>query len=270
MPSLLINGNRLVVERGGDGLPLVLVHGSWTGRAVWNAVAEILRERFDVTAYDRLGYNGSDRPASPYTRRRHEDDLIALIEHLDAGPVRSSATPTAAHLARRRRAAPGPRPRRRGPRAGADRARRPRRRAVAALARPSAPSPPASEPATTRQRRTVLRGDRARPGGLGMLPDVWGCDHNAPTFAAETERLDARSTPTPIPAYDGRILMTQGALSPAWFPRDRRRGRRVGIPHAERVVMPGRRATARTTPTPPSSPRWSRRTSAAGAAAQAA
>src|SRR3712207_9472275 len=87
MPHIPINGNHLVVERGGEGAPLVLVHGSWTGRVVWNAVAEILRERFDVTAYDRLGYNDSERPVAAYTRRRHEDDLIALIEHLDAGPV---------------------------------------------------------------------------------------------------------------------------------------------------------------------------------------
>src|SRR4051795_10782084 len=87
MAHLTINGNALAVEDGGAGTPVVCVHGGWTGQVVWRAFAERLRAHHAVTTYDRLGHADSARPASGYSRRRHEDDLAALIDQLGRGPV---------------------------------------------------------------------------------------------------------------------------------------------------------------------------------------
>jgi pimeloyl-ACP methyl ester carboxylesterase len=83
----------------GDGPPLVLVHGAWTGASTWALLTGPLAADFTVVTYDRRGHTRSGRgPAAP-TRRRHEDDLAALIESLGAGPVYLAGTSYGALLA---------------------------------------------------------------------------------------------------------------------------------------------------------------------------
>jgi pimeloyl-ACP methyl ester carboxylesterase len=76
----------------GDGPPLVLVHGGWTGASTWALLTGMLAADFTVVAYDRRGHTRSGRGAVAPTRRRHEDDLAALIESLGAGPVHLAGT----------------------------------------------------------------------------------------------------------------------------------------------------------------------------------
>ena len=57
----------------------MLIHGAWTDHATWNLVVPRL-EAFRVIRYDRRGHSRSTRGDRPATRRRHEDDLAALIE----------------------------------------------------------------------------------------------------------------------------------------------------------------------------------------------
>ena len=241
MPHISINGNRLVVERGGAGMPIVLVHGSWTGRMVWNTVAGILRERFDVTAYDRLGYNDSDRPDIAYTRRRHEDDLIALIEHLDAGPVallgNSYGGAISLGVAGRRPdlvtdvAAHEP--------ALIDLADTPAVREVRATFLEVGQMIDAGdhEAAAKRFFEEVALG----PGAWDIVPDVFRqlAVHNAATFA--NEKNDPRWVALDrlgIARYTGRILLTQGSESLQWF-HDVMDAVGAAIPYAQRRVLEG-------------------------------
>jgi pimeloyl-ACP methyl ester carboxylesterase len=83
-----INDIELYYERTGDSdSTVVLVHGGWTDHRSWQFVAPALAERHQVVSYDRRGHSRSERPTTPGSRRLDEDDLAALIETLDLGPV---------------------------------------------------------------------------------------------------------------------------------------------------------------------------------------
>lgn len=79
--------------------PLVLVHGGWTDSTSWGFVVPALAERFTVVTYDRRGHSRSERPAGPVVRRDDEDDLIALVEALELGPVHVAANSYGACIA---------------------------------------------------------------------------------------------------------------------------------------------------------------------------
>lgn len=83
--STVVNGVDLAVAESGTGEPLVLVHGSWVDRTGWGLVEEELANSYRVVSYDRRGHSMS--PPAPGTRKDDEDDLAALIEHLDLAPA---------------------------------------------------------------------------------------------------------------------------------------------------------------------------------------
>ena len=88
MKNRELDDTPLRVAEAGAGETLVLVHGSWTDGTCWDAVVPLLGTDFRVVTYDRRGHSGSRAAGRPdVTRRDHEDDLIALIEGLAAGPV---------------------------------------------------------------------------------------------------------------------------------------------------------------------------------------
>ena len=82
-----INGFDLYYERHGDGEPVVLVHGSWTDHLSWAFVVNELARTNQVVTYNRRGHSRSERGPSAVVRRVDEDDLVALVETLDLGPV---------------------------------------------------------------------------------------------------------------------------------------------------------------------------------------
>jgi pimeloyl-ACP methyl ester carboxylesterase len=82
-----INGFDLYYERHGDGEPVVLVHGSWTDHRSWALVVDELAQTNHVVTYDRRGHSRSERGPAAVVRRVDEDDLVALVETLDLGPV---------------------------------------------------------------------------------------------------------------------------------------------------------------------------------------
>jgi pimeloyl-ACP methyl ester carboxylesterase len=87
-PRMRINGVDLHVEPPtGDGELLVLVHGGWTDHGTWAALVPPLARSFRIVTYDRRGHSRSERGPEPAPRRKHEDDLAALIEALGEGPV---------------------------------------------------------------------------------------------------------------------------------------------------------------------------------------
>lgn len=73
-----------VDDTGGDGRPVVLIHG-WplTGES-WSQQVEALRSAgYRVITYDRRGFGRSDTPLVGYTYEVLSDDLSALMEELD-------------------------------------------------------------------------------------------------------------------------------------------------------------------------------------------
>lgn len=76
----------LALERGGDGPPLLLLHGYPQTRAAWHEIAPKLAERFTVVAPDLRGYGDSRGPDDPetadYANRTMAEDLVVLMESL--------------------------------------------------------------------------------------------------------------------------------------------------------------------------------------------
>jgi pimeloyl-ACP methyl ester carboxylesterase len=78
--------------------PLILVHGAWSDRNNWQAVAPDLARSHLLVAYDRRGH-GLSQHGEHGTRRDQEDDLAALIEALELGPVHVAGTSFGAAIA---------------------------------------------------------------------------------------------------------------------------------------------------------------------------
>ena len=75
-----VNGTRLWYEAVGDGLPLVLIHGSPLDATMWDEQMAAFAACHLVIRYDVRGFGRSDAPTdTPY---RHEDDLAALLDYL--------------------------------------------------------------------------------------------------------------------------------------------------------------------------------------------
>lgn len=72
---------------GGNGPPLLLLHGYPQTHAMWHKVAPILAENFTVVAPDLRGYGDSGKPETtpdhfPYSKRASASDLVAVMETL--------------------------------------------------------------------------------------------------------------------------------------------------------------------------------------------
>ena len=82
----LINGVGLHVATAGQGRPLLLLHGFMGSTATWAPFVPALAQRWRVIAVDLLGHGGSDAPpeAERYTMERCVQDLLALLDHLEA------------------------------------------------------------------------------------------------------------------------------------------------------------------------------------------
>jgi pimeloyl-ACP methyl ester carboxylesterase len=98
MPRVSANGVELNYELTGTGDTLVLVHGGWSDRNNWLAVAPELARAFSVVAYDRRGHGLSARDM-PGSRCDQEDDLAALIEALAREPAHVAGTSFGASIA---------------------------------------------------------------------------------------------------------------------------------------------------------------------------
>jgi haloacetate dehalogenase len=76
----------LRVRHGGNGPPLLLLHGHPQTHVMWHAVAPQLAQDFTVIAPDLRGYGESSKPETtpdhmPYSKRVMAQDQVALMRH---------------------------------------------------------------------------------------------------------------------------------------------------------------------------------------------
>ncbi|WP_366658037.1 alpha/beta hydrolase [Fodinicurvata sp. EGI_FJ10296] len=76
---------------GGEGPPLLLLHGYPQTQAMWHAVVPELAKHFTVVCADLRGYGASDKPSAPdphdsdhmlYAKRIMADDMVFMMEQL--------------------------------------------------------------------------------------------------------------------------------------------------------------------------------------------
>lgn len=81
---LFLNGHRFhyLVQGGGSGRPMVLLHGLASNARIWNLVAPRLAEHFRVFALDQRGHGLSDPIEGDYDPAMPVRDLHAFVEAL--------------------------------------------------------------------------------------------------------------------------------------------------------------------------------------------
>ena len=60
--DVVVNGVRIHAVRGGDGPPVLLLHGFPQSHVMWHRIAPELAREHAVVAADLRGYGDSDRP----------------------------------------------------------------------------------------------------------------------------------------------------------------------------------------------------------------
>lgn len=81
------SGAEIALVRGGQGAPLLLVHGYPQTHVMWHKVAAGLAERFTVIAPDLRGYGASSKPPGDdehltYSKRAMARDLVEVMAAL--------------------------------------------------------------------------------------------------------------------------------------------------------------------------------------------
>jgi pimeloyl-ACP methyl ester carboxylesterase len=82
MEKIDVNGIQLAYTRRGQGTPLVLVHGYPLDHHLWDEVAPLLEDRFDLIIPDLRGFGESSTVDSFYTMEDYASDLAELLDHL--------------------------------------------------------------------------------------------------------------------------------------------------------------------------------------------
>lgn len=85
--DLETSGTSIHGRRGGQGPPVLLLHGIPETHLMWHRVAPLLAERFTVVATDLRGYGASGKPPStpdhaPYSMRALAGDQIEVMRAL--------------------------------------------------------------------------------------------------------------------------------------------------------------------------------------------
>ena len=87
LTKIRVRDGDMRVRHGGDGPPLLLLHGNPQTHAMWHKVAPVLAQRFTVVCPDLRGYGGSHKPPAtsdhaPYAKREMARDMVELMAAL--------------------------------------------------------------------------------------------------------------------------------------------------------------------------------------------
>lgn len=75
-----VSGGTLYYEVLGKGAPVILIHGGFGDRRMWDDQVAPLAQAFKVIRYDHRGFGKSPAATSAYSP---VDDLVKLMDHLD-------------------------------------------------------------------------------------------------------------------------------------------------------------------------------------------
>ena len=86
LETVALGAARIRVRHGGEGPPLLLLHGNPQTHMMWHAVAPALARRYHVVCPDLRGYGGSSKPAvsadhAAYAKREMARDMAELMQH---------------------------------------------------------------------------------------------------------------------------------------------------------------------------------------------
>ncbi len=76
------DGTQIAFERSGSGIPLLLIHGGFVDRSIWQQVAPTLAQHFTVVAMDRRGHGQSGPYRPGHTLEAEYADVAALIDRI--------------------------------------------------------------------------------------------------------------------------------------------------------------------------------------------
>lgn len=79
------DGTAIAVERFGEGLPLLLVHGTTSTRNRWRAISGPLAQRFTLYLMDRRG-RGDSGDAATYSMTQEFSDVASVADAI-GGPI---------------------------------------------------------------------------------------------------------------------------------------------------------------------------------------
>src|SRR5438067_3361512 len=83
MPNFEGTGWKLIYEdTGGDGPPILLIHGLLMDRTMFEPQVEALRDRYRVITPDLRGHGASEHRAEEYTQWDLMEDHVALLDSL--------------------------------------------------------------------------------------------------------------------------------------------------------------------------------------------
>jgi 3-oxoadipate enol-lactonase len=82
MEKIKINDIELAYTRRGQGNPLVLLHGYPLDHHLWDDVAPLLEDTFDLILPDLRGFGESTTVDSPFTMDDYASDIAGLLDQL--------------------------------------------------------------------------------------------------------------------------------------------------------------------------------------------
>lgn len=74
-----VNGTQLYYEVLGEGHPLVLIHGGYMDRRMWDDRFHAFAKHYRVIRYDVRGFGKSELPLAPYADRQDLSDLLNYL-----------------------------------------------------------------------------------------------------------------------------------------------------------------------------------------------
>jgi pimeloyl-ACP methyl ester carboxylesterase len=83
-----VNGIQIHYVIGGQGAPLVLVHGFGQNWYMWNRLLPELSKHFTVIAPDLRGVGESDKPAGGYDKKTMASDVHELVKQLGYNSIK--------------------------------------------------------------------------------------------------------------------------------------------------------------------------------------
>jgi pimeloyl-ACP methyl ester carboxylesterase len=82
MPKVTLNGYNIAYEEFGSGPAIVLIHGLFMDRALWDHQVAALKDRYRVITPDLRNHGESEQKEEDHTEWDLMEDHLALLDHL--------------------------------------------------------------------------------------------------------------------------------------------------------------------------------------------